>query len=487
MGSTSGGDGVTASDKARMQRRERWLFAAVCVLEIVVLGTLAMSRNVNPDEGFYAVAGWRLLEGKHLYRDFFYPQMPYLPYVEAAVLAFTGPSLLGMRSISVVTGALTGALVAAASARRTGSIAVGAVVAIAYAANSLCLNYLSIIKTYGLANLGLVVAFLALAMMQQRRRSVALFAGLAAGCAIGARLPAVAAVTVLALWSIGRGRNFAVVFVAAVGLASLPWLASVWESPDSFWFSNFGFHALRREIVGFLPILGQKAGVALKWFLLPQNLLLWVAATAGVVTAPAWSAPAFACAAALAVAYLAATPTYLDYMVQVIPFLLLAAAPAIPRLLSRRALLAAVVVVYAIGLGLARRDAPEESARGVKAKRWNLAAVNEVAAYLHANSAPGDRVLSWWEGYPFLAMREGYVGVGFWESNASRKLSLDERLRYHIRHQEDLQRLIRLGDPALVVMPVGIWETLEPDLAVRYEIVRDFDGLRVYARRGDAV
>lgn len=473
------------TDRARRRRHELWLFATTCLIESVILGALAASRNVNPDEGFYAVAGWHLLEGKHLYRDFFYPQMPYLPYAEAAVLAFTGPSLLALRWISVASGAVVGGLVAAAAARRTDSLAAGAVIAVAYAAHSLCLNYLSIIKTYGLANLGLVVSFLVLALMNQRRRSVALLAGLAAGLAVGARLPAAAAVVVLALWSLRRGAHFAVVFVAGVGLASLPWLASVLESPEQFWFSNFGFHALRREIVGFVPIIGQKLLVALKWVALPQNAVLWIGAAAGVVAAPAWSVPAFACAAALGVAYLAATPTYLDYMVQVIPFLLLAAAPVIPRLLSRRSLLAAVLVLYATGLVLARRDAPEESARGVKAKRWNLAAVNEVAAYLHANSAPGDPILSWWEGYPFLAARHGYIGVGFWESNASRKLSADERRRYHILHQQDLHALLRLGHPRLVVVPRGIWESLQPVLDQRYELARDFDGVRVYARRGD--
>jgi len=468
------------------RHRERLLFVGACLLEIICLGTLAAQRNVNADEGFYLVAGLRVLEGKALYRDFFFPQMPYLPYAEALAMAVAGPSLLAMRWIGVVSGSLVAGLLAVVIARQTQSMLAGVVGALAYTTHSLILGYLSIIKTYGISNLGLVAAFASLALPRKPRRLTVLIAGLWAGIALGARLPALAAVAVLLVWSWRLGSRYAVAFCAGACVASLPWIWTAIESIDHFWFSNFGFHSLRREISGIGPLLSQKLFVLAKWTLLPQNAVLWIGAIAGGWMSGRRAAPALACALMLSVAYLAATPTYLDYMVQIIPFLLLAAAPVIPKLVNRRMALALVVLVWVGGLVAARRIAPGDSVRGVKAKLWEGKAVRAVASYLEENSNPDDRILSWWEGYPALAGREGYIGVGFWESNVSRKLSREERQRYHILHDDDLRRLLAEGEPRLVVFPQGVWEGLQAELGQRYVLAHEQGAIRVFARKSDA-
>ncbi len=468
------------------RRRERMLFVAACGLELMCLAVLTVQRNVNADEGFYLVAGLRVLEGKTLYRDFFFPQMPYLPFAEALMMAVTGPSLLAMRWIGVISGALVAGLIAVVVARQARSLLAGAVVAAAYASHSLLLNYLSIIKTYGISNLGLVAAFALLAFSRKPRRLASFTAGMAAGIALGTRLPTAVAVLVLLLWVWGMGRRYAVAFCGGALLTSLPWLWTIAESPEAFWFCNVGFHSLRREIHGFLPLLTQKLEIVAKWTLLPQNLVLWAGAVGGAVLAPRLVGPALACVAGLSLAYLAATPTYLDYMVQIIPFLLLAAAPVLPYMAKRPVLIALVLMVWVGGIFMARRDAPDASVRGAKARLWNAAAVAQVASFVEENSNPDDRILSWWEGYPALANREGYVGVGFWESNVSRKLSAEERQRYHILHPDDLRDLILAGDPRLVVFQEGVWGDLQPALRQRYVLAHQLGEVRIFARRSDA-
>ena len=44
---------------------------------------------------------------------------------------------------------------------------------------------------------------------------------------------------------------------------------------------------------------------------------------------------------------------------------------------------------------------------------WRQETVQEVVRQIQLHSSAGDRVLSWWEGYPPLSDRPGFIGVGF--------------------------------------------------------------------------
>jgi hypothetical protein len=458
------------------------LFGIVCLGVAIILTALASTRGVNADEGFYLLAGWRVLGGQRPYADFFFPQMPYLPYVEAPVLALTGPSLFAGRAISVASAALLAGTLAVAAARRSERVLVGILVALAYATNALVLSYLTISKTYGLANLTMVVAFVLVDSAGAGLLSSAV-GGACAAIAVGTRLPSFAVLVVLMLWSTRRGLRHGLAFAVGALLLSLPWIWLLAQDPQGFWFGNVEFHALRREIAGLGPILMQKVGVLAKWVLLPQNFILWVAAAVGCWLRPRLGVLPGLCAVALAAGYLAATPTYLEYMVQIVPFLLLCSVPAFVAVLDRRAALLAATAVYLIGLIVARRAAPEETLRGSKAQLWQLRSVRAVAAYLQERSEPGDRILSWWEGYPLLAQREGFAGVGFWESNAAKKLAPDVRRRFHLLHRDDIRDLVDAREPRLIVFPKGTWSGLEDVVARHYRPAAHFGAIQVFELR----
>jgi len=118
---------------------------------------------------------------------------------------------------------------------------------------------------------------------------------------------------------------------------------------------------------------------------------------------------------------------------------------------------------------------------------WQLSTVQTVAGYLHDHSEPGDHILSWWEGYPVLAGRHGYIGVGFWESNVAKKLSPAARQQYHILGREDLERLVAAQDPRLIVAADGTWSRLKAVIDAQYQPAARFGAVRVFERRAPKV
>lgn len=455
---------------------------AGAVILLALFGAIAARHGVNADEGFYVLAGLRVRDGHHLYADFFYPQMPYLPLAGSIVLRWLDASLFAARLLSVVPGAILGGVLMSVAYRRCGHVAAALAVGGAYGAFALNLNYLTVTKTYGLSNLAMIVAFLL--TMARRPHGLASFAaGLCIAIAVGTRLPAAPVALLLAYWQLRRGGAALASFAAGAFVGALPCLWLFANDPGAFWFDNVGFHELRKEMTGVLPVLRQKAEILAKWLLLPQNLVMWVGAAAGLVADARRAWPPFLCALGLAALYLYATPTYLEYMVQIVPFLLLASLPALTRVQLRSPAIALAAGVYAVGLVVALRPTAAESERGRKLSLWDLDRVHAVAARLRSESDAGDRILSWWEGYPWLAERGGYTGVGFWESNAAKKLSAEERARYHVAGRDDLVDLVRRGDPRLVVFPEGKWRFLREAVEERYAPVAEFGTIRIYGRK----
>jgi hypothetical protein len=75
------------------------------------------------------------------------------------------------------------------------------------------------------------------------------------------------------------------------------------------------------------------------------------------------------------------------------------------------------------------------------------------------------------------------VGVGFWESNAAKKLSPDVAHRYHLLRKEDVQSIIQQRLPAAIV-DAGSWDRFRADIVLGYEPARRFGAIEVFLRRG---
>jgi hypothetical protein len=335
--------------------------------------------RLNADEGFYLASSRALWDGLLPYRDYAYTQTPLLPLVQAPFLALLPGSLGGIRLLSFLW---TG--IALVAAHRMVPARAGALpVLLGFGLLFLCLDtmgYLSIGKTYALANLALLACALPLFMdLSWRTRLVLLSA--AGVLAVGVRLTTAPSVAALwaGLWILHRKEARAAWMLgipAVMALAVLGPFAAA--DPVRFVFFNWSFHSqsyVPRHPAGFWEaalvyapgawVLFAAALWAGRRRLTPSAVLL-VASVAGVA------------------ANLIVAGTYLEYVTPFVMPGVVGALGVLAESLGRRpaiAVLSLAALAAVISCRVPARTTCVEDAAGA-------------AGFLASRTAPGDRVLA---------------------------------------------------------------------------------------------
>jgi hypothetical protein len=460
----------------------------VLVTLLVVFLSMARLRLVDADEGYYLFAAKLVREGHRPYADFFFPQMPLLPYAYAAGMAMMGVSWTTGRLLTGVLASLLGTALYLHLLRISGSRRLALFGVLLFATASLSLAWYTVAKTYALTALLLFLAYMALEGGRTSRRPGLIFlSGLLTALAIDARLLAIASLGpfgwTLCRWppAAGARSRAAGGFVAGLVLGFLPvlWLAAL--AGPAFWFDNVGFH-LRRSDMGFFASLVQKAQVALQLLGLPTveagaslqvTLLLAVSLAGRYVSDPvrAQGGLALALAAWLGSVSLLPAPTYLQYFSIIIPFLIVAALASLPEVISLarerfgtaqpRAIRAAGWLAVIAYLAPAPVDAYRYAYSGAdvpgiwgpeRAQRWTVAQVREVSTTIDRYAEPGAPVLSWWPGY--LVESHARAVPGFENQFGlalAGQLTPEERGRYRLVSAQETQAIFGRHETRVIV------------------------------------
>mgnify|MGYP001332583156 CR=1 FL=1 len=224
--------------------------ATLAIAALAIFLTLAIwiiyNGRANADEGFYALASKLAISGEIPYRDFAYTQMPLLPYIQGAFLHWFEFTVEAQRWLNVfwsscLLGMIAWRLHRSGAAQREW-------------ASTLCLwltaipiVYFSIIgKTYGLAQLLLVIAALGLWLTDPRRSlcHIALFGVLAIGCRLTVA-PAVAAIYLYPTIRILRQKTGLLwVLIPPLFFASALLCPFFLLAPDNTYFWTWQYHIL---------------------------------------------------------------------------------------------------------------------------------------------------------------------------------------------------------------------------------------------------
>jgi 4-amino-4-deoxy-L-arabinose transferase-like glycosyltransferase len=506
---------------------QKFRFLLVLILLALFAGTLALSRvrPIDGDEGYYATAARLVSQGRTPYLDFFYPQMPLLPYVYAPAFKVVGSSLANLRLLSVVLGVLSvflwGLILRRRWPERPGFILAGLLLV---AVNPYFLSWNVTVKTYALTNLAVFATLWAADRgLASHRGWWFLLAGAVAGLCVEVRLlylPWAAATGLVLGWLGLRGMTKEIrlgnMFFYLTGLvaALVPAAVFLGRDADRFIFNNLRYHQLRfstREAVGTadtpqVVLALQAVGKAL--FLNPFMLFQLVLVGFGIDWArrrpdhPLRPLLILSGTGAVVhtVACLFPDPVYEQYftgpLTPLLAPLVMAGLLRLTGLLKKRG--PVLVSVLSLAAILSVVDLQVRKTGMDWNEVWSFEHLGKVSEAIEAHTDPEDMVLALWPGYVFETDRQYLPGLeNHFAIGVSEKLTLDEKIRYHVAGKELLLMVFEKKIPKEVILGAWMYElntTIEQhhlpilleELTNNYQYAEAFGETKILFRKPDS-
>ncbi|MFH1475939.1 MAG: hypothetical protein ABIH24_00390 [Verrucomicrobiota bacterium] len=490
-------------------------FIAVVAALILAAANLYLG-DLNQDEGWYLYAAGLVSSGQWPYVDFAFTQGPVMPLVYALFQSGLGRTggLAGGRLITALLG-LAGAVLAARLAARlvNTELRAGAALTtfILISVNVYQSYFCTVVKTYSLTVLLLMLGFLALAEGWTRRRAwLLLMAGAFMVLAAGTRTSAGVILPIVFLYLLMARRSapplawlhFGLGATVTAGLVFLPFLIL---APESFMYCIVKYHTLRYSggglmtlafKVGFLSRLLQAYFVAFG-----IGIAVVFAKWAGDRHAPAATAitnpsvgPALMRMLWLSVItitlihFLAPFP-YDDYQVFIFPLLAIAIASAAVRLVGQRGSLWLTMAILVVSLGAAGSSPLNQDwfIQGrdriwwIVKDRSPLQKLRDTAARIRSITKPGDLLLTQ---DPYLAVEANLKvprGLEMGQFSYFPNLNDDQAERLHVFNRAGFERLLRtteapiaaLSGYALAIQSPEVTPLTPEDQALFTKIVMD--------------
>ncbi|NLF24212.1 MAG: hypothetical protein GX589_00950, partial [Deltaproteobacteria bacterium] len=472
-------------------------------------------RLIARDEGFYLLAAKLVTEGKLLYHDFFFPQMPLLPYVYGGWLSLYGMTWQSARIFAALLTALIGVLLYMRAAKLFGALYGGAAV-ILFCASALVFTIYTTATTYALSTLLLFLSYLVLCSDGKLRIKFPI-AGALLALAVTSRLMFAAVLPAFLLFILINERPWKVSLYAlsrfcvgfVIGLCLNLWF--ILPSPELFYFNNLGYHLLRSPASSaeriahsgqvLRVLLGLEKGIKFESFQFP--VLLYVA-LAAMVACPLFKrkldAAFYICVALFAVNFLP-DPVYVQYFSVLVPFLIVCVLHLFYGMTSapwRSLNVFGFITVPLLMLGYARNINQDiinytVTGKGVigiqrpkNALDWNLERVKEISSLIEKHAPPGAAVLSFWPGYLLETSAPPYPGS---ENNfgvaIAAQLGPSEKEAFHVISNTDISELILSKKPELIIVHKRMTpETVRQTLASSpYQLLESVDAVQIYARQ----
>ena len=459
-----------------------------------------------------------VIYGKKPYIDFFYLQMPFLPYIYGLWLKLTGVSWLKARAFAAICSVSVGILLYYYMIKSYKSYKYALFAVSLYSLNLMVLRWFPIVKTYSLSILLLLSSYILfeISAKSKLRFLLLILSGLLLGISIGTRLYFLVVFPFYCLKLIGVKATWKkrivslTFFCVGMIIALFPILFFIIKAPDLFWFNNIGNHAIRvpgglfgsvnakmsesRELIGIAELLRWLPVIQMAVLLVISVIWgLWLLVKAGYVPLSIYITLTL-----LIVSFLP-NPFFPQYFSILIPFLIIICIdafnginsemkPFLNKFLAKRSIkyaVASLAIIYfcpfALGYLATDHFIGDLLALGTNIEILN---VRDVSRKLDQLSPTPKLVISFYSGYLLeshhiiFPRMENDRGLYFFAD----QLSEQQRNRYHIISSSEVENEFtkRTADMVVLAGADQISKYGEILLKNGYELAATIKDIQIY-------
>jgi dolichyl-phosphate-mannose-protein mannosyltransferase len=427
---------------------------------------LAQTRNVDGDEGLYLEAARLVAQGKKLYLDFFFQQMPITPYLYAAWMKVFGFTIFSARYLSATLTALTGMVMLLYVARKTRSLLLISICAVIFYASGMVIAWASVVKTHPL-NMFCIIASCVLLLEWRQKQSTwkVLLAALAIGIGVNGRLTLgpFLILYLLFIFTTSEGHRWrdSILFTFIVALTSIPTFYYFFSDPQLFIKYNFTYHT---SVYPGIVDSTRRLHTAETLLQQTQLLLLLIAAQWGVLIYLKKSWKTFlasdeAFILGLLVVFVAihmsSAEPYTQYFVAAVPLLLLLILPLFQKILSYPRIVAIPVLIMFLSFYVIQATPSrnfEISSMLSDRPEWSLKNIQKTVRKIKEVMKPGEVCLTWWPGFAFMAGCQSVPGMeNHMRNYAVQRLTPFGLKGYKMMSDEELLEAIQTRKYRLIV------------------------------------
>jgi len=487
-------------------RRYLLFFLIILLAQAILLSTFVLFRLIDYDEASYLSAAYSVKTGKLPYADFFYAQMPYVPYAYSPVSSFGLASLFWGRLISALASLVLGLALFWFAYKSSKDAKLSLFLFFLYSFNGLFLTWHSVVKTLVLSDLFGFLSFIFFASYLRsedgRKNVEILLAGFLVGIALNLRLTfsliwLAEGVLIFFLSSMKNKKQKMIAFLffcLGTVLSSSFAIYLFLKDPGAFIFDNLTYHQILGA--GFIKLgFLKRILTVFKFLFYPQNLFIIFLALVGLIVSfkkrrntegcvlnHKIVLSAFIFGIVMIVTSFSISPTTFQHYEQALPFFLVSLIPALSYLESkwgnRKIFLGGISTLYIFFVipfivififSVRDRDKP-----------YPKSEVRKVVKVIEENSEPKEMVFSTWPAYVVFAKREPVPGLETWGWEVAHLLSPQELKRSKLINRQKMEEIILEKKVGLIVNFCSDLSGLENLLDVNYRHIKTIGDTKIY-------
>ncbi|MDZ4784999.1 MAG: hypothetical protein SGJ02_02870 [bacterium] len=498
--------------------RIKFSYPIIFILSFAFFAKVSLLRLVAGDEGFYVLASKLVSNGNYPYLDFFYPQMPLLPYVYAignwifyplAKLLSSSQGSLIWESSRLFSSFLAAILSTLLFYRLNSRYGIYWAVFGTFIFNSSTLTFAWFVtsKTFTLSTLLLFSTYL-LTTSKLENKNKYLIAGVLFGLSVDVRFFFIG---LMPLFLLGKKKSEIIGFISGTLIALLPVFYLAFKDFEVFWFNNLGYHmirssrnfesALQAKITIARIVTGLRDTQQFSGFQFP--FFIWICILSATICFIKKEIPTLALLiiALLFAINITPTPSYVQYFCTLMPFLIIETIAFLKlfsdsiitehKYFKNYFLVLIVLIISFFHLSATKKDliSYTKSGKGVigvginEASDKTLVALKSIAKAIDHISLPGQEVLAEWPGYLVDSHAISTPGLeNHFGWKIGNKINKKERRKYKIISRNEIRKLILTGTPPVVLLERKSFDRNYKNDLKGYELINEIHNVLLFKK-----